>query len=419
MANIILALVLVFAGATSLVMLIRLIQVAGLFIKEKRLSQNVILEDSKLPSITIMIPAYNEEKVIRRTLDGILKVDYPDDKLEIMIINPASKDRTSEIVNEVIRQTKRNLVLYDAAGDFIHQGKPHALNLGMKKSKGDILIVYDADSKVDPKSPKYLASYLAMHSDVAIAFGMRKALNPHTFFGRLAYVESLSQQLLTEAAPPKENNKKFLFAPGTNLALRKDIMQKEGGWEDFALTEDFELSLRLQSRGYKIKYVPEALAFEEVVENISVWLAQRTRWARGGGHVFAKALKDIGKTAAQVKNANLNWIILSNMLDFYAPVFGLILADLLFIFALIEFLTSGAGIGFLLFVVFYASLSLQLIACTIYAKDFSLKNTLSSLFLFIYYQLWIIIFIKVLWLDLTRAQTVWQKTERFTAGEKK
>ena len=401
---------------TFVVMVLRLFQIIFLFAYRKKASEVALVSDAELPTVTVIIPAYNEEKVIKKTLNNVLSLDYPNEKFEVLVINPSSKDHTAEIAREVISQRARKAKVIDATDDFEHHGKPRALNFGLKYAKGDIIVIYDADSIVDKMAVKYLASYLVKHPEVAMAFGMRKALNPHSFFARFGYLESLSQQLLTEAAPPKEGHK-FLFSPGTNVAIRRSVLEKVGGWDDNALTEDFEISVRLHALGYKIEYVHSALSMEEVPEKVSIWIAHRTRWARGGNHVFSKYLKEV---AWNLKERNFRFIylvILSKLIEFYAPMIALVVSDLLFILGLVEiFVFGGMGIGFSLWLIFYLLLFFQLLACLSYAREINIKNVIGSLLLYFYFQLWLFVFARVIWLDLIRAPNLWEKTERFASA---
>ncbi len=412
MNYIIIIFIIVCAAITSLVMLLRLLQITFLFARRIKPAEIKIVEDEKLPKITIMIPAYNEEKVIGKTLKTIVDLEYPDEKFEVLIINPLSQDNTAQIAQEIAFKSKRNFKVIDATDDFEHHGKPRALNFGLKHATGEIIIIYDADSLVDRMAAKYLVSYLVTHPQVAMAFGMRKAVNPHSFFARLAYLESLSQQLLTEAAPPKEGQK-FLFSPGTNVAIRKSILEELGGWDDSALTEDFEISIRLHSHGYKIEYVHSALSYEEVPEKLSTWIAQRSRWARGGNQVFFKALKETRKGLEERKFRFINFIVLLKIIEFYSPLLALFFGDVLLVLGIIEIAGGGIGIGFSLWLLLYILLSLQILACLIYMREINLKNILGSFLLYFYFQVWLVVFARVIWLDLIRAPNIWEKTERF------
>lgn len=415
--NYILIFIIICAAITFLIMFLRLLQLTFLFAYRKKPCEIKVVSDEKLPRVTVMVPAYNEEKVIKKTLKTILDLDYPDEKFEILVINPCSVDSTVKIVREIADQSKRNIKVIDASNDYEHHGKPRALNFGLKYATGEIIVVYDADSLVDKMAVKYLVSYLVTHPEVAMTFGTRKAINPHSFFARLAYFESLSQQLLTEAAPPREGHK-FLFSPGTNVAIRKAVLEELGGWDDNALTEDFELSVRLHSHGHKIEYVHSALSYEEVPEKLRVWGAQRTRWARGGNHVFFKTLKEMRITFKERKLKFVNFVILLKVIEFYSPLLALVLADLLFILGAVEIIVfGGIGIGFLLWLLFYALLFLQLLACLIYAREINFKNIIASLFLYYYFQIWLFVFGRVIWLDLIHAPNLWEKTERFGSDE--
>ena len=413
--NYLLAFIIICALITSAVMVMRLLQIIFLFVYRKRAKEEILVSEEQLPKVSVLIPAYNEEKVIEKTLRRITELDYPEEKIEILVINPGSKDRTGEIAREVAAQVRKKVRVIDASNDFEHHGKPRALNFALKYVQGEIIVIYDADSLVDKMAVKYLVSYLVRHPEVAMAFGMRQALNPHTFFARFGYLESLSQQLLTEAAPPKEGHK-FLFSPGTNVAIRKSVLEEIGGWDDNALTEDFEISVRLHAHGYKIEYVHAALSKEEVPEKVAIWVAQRTRWARGGNHVF---LKYLGQLREKLREKNFRFIyltVLFKLIEFYAPMIALVVSDVLLILGLLEiFVFGGMGIGFFLWLIFYLLLFLQIMACLSYAREINLKNVVSALLLYFYFQLWLFVFIRVIWLDLIHAPNLWQKTERFAS----
>ena len=400
------------------VMLWRLLQILFLFARRTKTSAKArIVPDERLLKVTIIVPAYNEAKVIRKTLGTLQEIEYPDDKLEILIINPKSTDNTSQIANEIAQRSKRNIKVIDATNGFDVHGKPRALNYALKYAGGEVVIIYDADSLVDKMAVKFLISAMVEDPSLAMTFGTRKVLNPHGFFARLAYLESLSQQLLTETAPPKDGQN-FLFSPGTNVAIRKSVIEKLGGWDDNALTEDFELSVRLHSHGYKIEYVPSAVSHEEVPEKASVWLTQRTRWARGGWQVFLKMSMQMKDSLKAKKVKFINIIVFYKLLEFYSPLFGLILEDALFILGIIEILFfGGMGIGFSLWLLFYIVLFLQLLACLAYNREISVKNIMASFVLYFYYQLWLVIAAKVICLELARSENKWEKTKRFTSVE--
>jgi len=398
-------------------MLWRLFQIFLLFFHKKDAIQKAnIVSDDELLSVTILVPAYNEEKVIRRTLATLEEIEYPNQKLEIIIINPKSTDRTSEIAKEVASKSSKNIKVLDATNGFEVHGKPRALNFALKKASNEVIIIFDADSIIDKKAVKYLVSAMAKNPSLAMTFGARKVLNPHCFFARLGYLESLTQQLLTETAPPK-GDKNLLFSPGTNVAIKKDVLEKLGGWDDNALTEDFELSVRLHINKYKIEYVPSAVTYEEVPERVSVWIAQRTRWARGGWQVFWKMVKNMEKNLKSRKVKFTNLIVFYKLLEFYAPLFGLILEDVLFFLGLAEILFfGGIGISFILWFVFYLSLVFQLLLCLLYVRELNIENGFASFVIYFYYQLWIFIAMRVIWLELSRSENKWEKTKRFTSA---
>ena len=114
------------------------------------------LKTSKLPSVTIAIPAYNEERGILRTLNSLLELDYPASKLQIIVVNDGSKDNTRKVVEKFISKHSSVMLINKPNG-----GKSSAVNMALDKAKGELFSVLDADSRVSPESLRRVVAYLS------------------------------------------------------------------------------------------------------------------------------------------------------------------------------------------------------------------------------------------------------------------
>lgn len=236
--------------------------------------------DSELPFISVLIPMYNEEKVLHNTLDSLLECDYDRDKMEIIPIDDNSTDSTPEILDEYhkkypfIRPLYRNSNL---------RGKPAGLNEAMKIAKGDIIIVFDAD---------YQPSKKMLHR-LAIAFNNPKVA---AVMGRVIPYNS-DKNLLTKLLQiersggyqaDQQARYNLMLMPqygGTVGGFRKKVVQEAGGFNIRVLAEDTELTIKLFTRGYKVIYANDAECYEESPETWRVRGRQVRRWSRGHNNV--------------------------------------------------------------------------------------------------------------------------------------
>src|SRR5262249_19716665 len=123
--------------------------------------------------------------------------------------------------------------------------------------------------------------------------------------------------------------------PGTNYLIRRELLEKLGGWDEQALTEDAEMSIRVYQAGYLIKFVPYAVTWEQEPETLRVWFRQRVRWARGNNYVLEKYLAKVFRIRPWVMGLELFY----SMAVYYIFFVAILLSDLLFLLSLGGFVT--------------------------------------------------------------------------------
>jgi len=229
----------------------------------------------RLPFVTIAIPAYNEEDRIEKTLKSALKIDYPLDKIEFIVVNDGSKDKTKEKTEKIIRSNKKfNIQLINQK----NMGKGVALNTALKKAKGGFFICLDADSFVNPNALKKILPYFNSN-DIACVLPVLKVEKPKNLIQRMQWFEYIINMFYKELMSRLDC---IHVAPGPFSVYRADIIKKVGYFdENFNLTEDLEMALRLQSKHYKIIQLLEGEVSTIAPKTIKELYKQRNRWYKG------------------------------------------------------------------------------------------------------------------------------------------
>jgi len=221
----------------------------------------------RFPSISIIIPAYNEEESIKETVENIKKLDYPRNK-EIIVVDDGSTDKTYEIAKEI----KGIKVLKKKRG-----GKASALNFGIRNAKGEIVACIDSDSY--PEKNALLNSVPFFKNNVAAVTASVFVKNAKGLMERLQEIEYL---MISWSRKMFEYLNAIYVTPGPLSLYRKDILLKVGGFDEKNMTEDIEIAWRLMKNNYKIKMALDAKVYTSVPKSIKEWWHQRIRWNVGG-----------------------------------------------------------------------------------------------------------------------------------------
>jgi cellulose synthase/poly-beta-1,6-N-acetylglucosamine synthase-like glycosyltransferase len=230
------------------------------------------------PTVSILIPARNEEKVIERILQRMTELTYPKDKLQIIVIDDASTDSTGKIA-EQYSQKYNYIKVVHRDGREAGRGKGSALNAGMKHVKGEIILCFDADYYPQKDIVEKLTKEFTDQT-VGTVQGRVIVLNePQNVVTRLVALERIGGYRIDQQA----RNSLGLITQfgGTVGGFRRDLLESLGGWDETILAEDTDLTFRVYLAGYRVKYVNDAECYEEAVESWRAYWKQRYRWAKG------------------------------------------------------------------------------------------------------------------------------------------
>lgn len=335
-------------AATALIVL-RTIIVAALAARHHR--RVAAGENGELfaPPLTVLIAAYNEAKVIGATLRTVLDTDYPG-VLEVLVIDDGSKDETAREVEKAALPDARIRLIRQRNG-----GKAEALRRGMAEARHDVLVFLDADTHFERGTLQALVQPLRDAQTGAVS-GHAKVGNLRTFIARCQGLEYICGFNLDRRAYTEWNC--ITVAPGAISAMRRSAIIEAGGFSRDTLAEDTDLTLMLHKCGYRVEYVPDAVAWTEAPETVRTLARQRFRWAFG-------TLQCLWKHRDLIFNPQykaLGWFSLPNIWFFQILLVAITpVVDTLLIVSLVF---GGAAAMWSYFLVFLAmDLLLALLAC--------------------------------------------------------
>ena len=230
----------------------------------------LLFTDAELPSVSVLIPVYNEEESIERTLDSILTSDYPKEKLEIIVIDDGSTDNSLELAKKF--ESKGVKIFHKENG-----GKGSALNYGIQRAKGEIIFSMDADTFVNPDSLIRMVRYFKNEKVMSVTPSMM-IYKPKSLLQRVQYMEYVLGIFLRKTF---SSLNAVHITPGAFSAYRKSFFDKYGGYDENNITEDLELSLRVQYQGYMIENSVESAAYTIAPKRFVELMKQRRRWYVG------------------------------------------------------------------------------------------------------------------------------------------
>ncbi|MFW0739422.1 polysaccharide deacetylase family protein [Flavobacterium sp. T12S277] len=279
------------------------------------------------PKVSIIVPAYNEEVNAVKTIENLLRQDYPD--FDIVFVDDGSKDTTFEMVQEVFKNNTIVKVHTKANG-----GKASALNYGITLTQNDFIVCIDADTqlKTDAISQlmKEFRKQLKGNQEIGAIAGNVKVGNENTMLTKWQSIEYTTAQNFDRRAFDLING--ITVVPGAIGAFKKEAINKAGGFTSYTLAEDCDLTIRILRNNYHIVNCIEAVAITEAPESLNEFMKQRFRWSYGIMQAFWKN-RD---ACFNPKYKGLGMVSLPNILIFQIilPIFAP-LADLVLILSLI------------------------------------------------------------------------------------
>lgn len=368
------------------------------------------------PMVTVMVPAHNEGIVIKKTMKALLQFDYPADRYEVIVVNDNSTDDSAQILKKIQENNPDyKVIVINTDHKTGGKGKSNALNIALSVASGTVIAVYDADNTPEPQALKILVENLIGDEKLGAVIGKFRTRNKYaSLLTRFVNIETLAYQCMNQAG-------RFFFfrlctIPGTNYVIRRELIDRMGGWDVNALAEDTEISFRLYRMGYYIQFIPQAVTWEQEPQVLKQWFKQRTRWVKGNLYV----LRSNFKYAFDKKAGRMRLDVIYYAMVYLLMFSSLICSDLIFFMGILGFWHVTLGgfssllweMAILLFVLNVA------ITLSVERNEFNFSNLLLTFFmLFTYAKLWVLVVlngvIKGVEDTIYGRKVIWDKTERF------
>lgn len=382
------------------------------------------------PTVTVMVPAHNEELVIQATAEHILQMNYPHHKMQVIVIADNCKDHTAERLRALKaneRYRDRDFLILERTGTG---GKSGALNDALKQATGEWICVYDADAAPEKNALLFLTQKAMEQPErYGAVFGRNKARNRgQNFLSRCINLELVTIQRVHHTGLWQLF--KLGTIPGTNFIVKTALIQDIGGWDEHAITEDTAISFEILTRGQLIALAPQAEAYQQEPEDLKVYMKQRERWAKGNYSVVTDNIHHLFDRTS--------WRIKLHVLYYAASYFwfmiAIIISDIIFVanivYQIIALFNPAVVSPFrfegdvymyliiawaLMYYIYVLQINLAL------ATDIGQSNTrnfiLSCVSYFTYAQLFLVISVKAFYSmivdKITGRESKWYKTERF------
>lgn len=271
--------------------------------------------------VSIIIPAYNEEKSIERTMRSVAALEYPANNLEIIVVDDGSKDNTYSIAKRVAGEIRKKgnspkiIVITKTNG-----GKGSALNLGISKSQSEIVVTMDADTFTRPDSLKKMMGYFYSPDVMSVTptIGIHE---PKSIWQRIQHVEYYVSTYLRKSFAIINA---IHITPGAFAAYRREFFNKYGGFDVGNITEDIEVALRVQYNHFIIENTPSAVVYTIAPRTFRQFLTQRKRWYTGYVHNLWKYKKlfskEYGAMGMIVLPAALTTLVMALVLTVYSLI---------------------------------------------------------------------------------------------------
>ena len=273
-----------------------------------RKSKVRMLKGFYYPLVSVIIPAWNEEVGLLATVKTLLESSYH--HLEIVVVNDGSTDNSDAIMRNFVAKYNQAMQGIEDAPKLLYHykangGKGSALNTGIRLSHGDIIISVDADCIVHRDAVKHFVRCFA-DPEVMAAVGNVKIGNTKTLIGMIQHLEYLFSFYFKKADSVMNT---IYIIGGAAGAFRREVFQRIGMYSTKNITEDIELSVRIQKAGMRIVYAADAVIYTEGASDLEGLMKQRLRWKRGRFETFREH-RSLFFSSKKEHNKLLTWVIL-------------------------------------------------------------------------------------------------------------
>lgn len=243
--------------------------------KRRKLRKNPLVANKDYaPFVTVMIPSHNEEGVIAKTVENVLALDY--EKFEIIVIDDRSEDNTASVIKDLEAKYEKVTAFVRPKDAF--PGKSAVLNDAMAFAKGEAILVFDADAKIEPDFLSKLVVHLEPEDVGAVQ--ARKIIS-NKDYNLLTRCQNNEYTLDAHFQIGRDAVKGAVELRGNGELIKREALDDIGGWNNYTITDDLDMSTQLHVKGWDVRFCPEAIVYEEGIIYLMPLFRQRRRWLEG------------------------------------------------------------------------------------------------------------------------------------------
>lgn len=348
----------------------------SLFENKKKIKNEEAFAISHYPHVTIVVPCWNESSTLGATLESLMELEYPKDKLHVVVVDNNSTDTTLSVAESY---KKRYEGVIEVAVEK-QQGKHNAVNRALSMSKSELFGCLDADSFVAPSALRIIVGYFEANPKAMAITPCIHIRDPQTFIQRMQAIEYLMGVFLRKAFGSLDA---IQVTPGPFSIFKKEVFETLGGYKKAHNTEDFEITLRMHKHQLKIMNSHKALVYTVGPSSAKGFFYQRLRWARG----FLENALDYKELFFKKKYGNFGMFTLPMAFLFmfyglYAALFVMYGFIKMIALRVEEWMTVGVNPGFPQFDIFYFNTAVMtfiaMIMLTMFLVVLYIGNVLSD-----------------------------------------
>lgn len=255
--------------------------------KKRKLRKNPqIINENYKPFVTIMVPAHNEDSVITATVENILTLDYPN--FEVIVIDDRSEDNTADVIKNL--ESKYEKVTAYIREKEAFPGKSAVLNDALKLAKGEAILVFDADARVNSDFLTKLVPSLEPE-DVGAVQARKVISNKNVNF--LTRCQNNEMTMDTHFQIGRDAVKGAVELRGNGELIKRTALEDIGGWNNNTITDDLDMSTRLHIKGWDVRFCQDVIVYEEGVIYLIPLYRQRRRWFEGSVRRYLEHFGDV------------------------------------------------------------------------------------------------------------------------------
>jgi len=269
-------------------------------------------EPVEWPAVVVQLPIYNERHVVERLIHTISKLDYPQEKMSIQLLDDSTDETINIAANSVERARQSGLTITHVRRESRDGFKAGALAYGLAHSDAEFVAIFDADFVPDPDFLKRVIPYFGVDENLGMAQTRWEHLNAEHSLLTRAQALALDNHFVIEQIARDRSGLLMNFA-GTGGVWRRQCIEESGGWQSDTLSEDIDLSYRAQLKGWELIYLPDIGTPAEITPLMMGFKQQQARWATG----TVQCLRKMGHVVLANRSLNL-WQKIQAMLHLAA-----------------------------------------------------------------------------------------------------